>query len=62
MLRWVIRLNPMTPFVLGYQELLLYSRLPEPWVMVQMVAYASVAMLMGLWLFRRLEDTLAEAA
>ncbi len=61
-LRAVIRLNPMTPFVLGYQSLLLEARFPAWHVTAQMVAYAIAAMVIGLWLFRRLEDTLAEAA
>lgn len=61
-LRWVIRLNPMTPFVLAYQSLLLEARLPSWDVWVQMLMVSSIAMIVGLWVFGRLEDTLAEAA
>lgn len=61
-LQWVIRLNPMTPFVVGYHELLLFDRLPSASVWLQMVLYAAVAVALGSWIFRRLEDTLVEAA
>lgn len=61
-LQWVIRLNPMTPFVVGYHDLLLFDRIPPASVWLQMVIYATLALAVGSWIFRRLEDTLAEAA
>lgn len=61
-LRAVVQANPMTPFVLAYRSLLLEVSLPSWQIWLQMAAYAMVAMVAGVWLFRRLEDTLAEAA
>ena len=61
-LQWVIRLNPMTPFVIGYHDLLLFDRIPPGSVWLQMAVYAGFALMVGSWIFRRLEDTLAEAA
>ncbi|MBP8846014.1 MAG: Ldh family oxidoreductase, partial [Thermoanaerobaculia bacterium] len=31
-LTYVVRVSPMTPFALGYQELLFHGRLPGPWL------------------------------
>lgn len=57
----VLRLNPMTPFVVGFQDVFFFSRIPSTLDSVLMVAYALLAALAGLMVFDRLRDTLAEA-
>ncbi len=61
-LTYVVRVSPMTPFALGYQELLFHGRLPGPWLWAQMLGVAAVAWLAGAGLFARLRETLVEAA
>lgn len=60
-LRALLRLNPMTPFVVSYQDVLFWGHLPGLADTLLMVAYALAAMLAGFFVFDRLRDTLAEA-
>ncbi len=60
-LRAVLRLNPMTPFVVSYQDLLFYGHLPGAADTFLMIAYALVSISVGFVVFERLRDTLAEA-
>jgi ABC-type polysaccharide/polyol phosphate export permease len=60
-LRALLRINPMTPFVVAYQDLLFYGRLPGISDTLLMIGYATVALLAGFFVFDRLRDTLAEA-
>lgn len=57
----LIRLNPFTPFTLGYQELLFHGRVPAVGLWLQMAAMAALAWLVGSRLFDRLRETLVEA-
>src|SRR5262249_18472323 len=59
--RALLRLNPMTPFVVSYQDLLYWGRLPGMSDSLLMIAYALGSMLLGMTVFGRLRDTLAEA-
>ncbi len=59
---WVVRLSPVTPFTLAYQEVLFHRTVPDGTLWLQMTAVALLAWAGGTWLFGRLEDTLAEAA
>ena len=61
LLRALLRLNPMTPFVVSYQDVLFFGRLPAMSDALLMVAYALVSMIGGIFIFGRLRDTLAEA-
>lgn len=61
LLRAALRLNPMTPFVLGYQNVVYYGRMPSMPDMALMIGYAIVAAIAGVFVFGRLRDTLAEA-
>lgn len=61
LLRALLRLNPMTPFVVSYQDVLFFGRLPAMSDALLMVAYALVSMMGGIFIFDRLRDTLAEA-
>jgi ABC-type polysaccharide/polyol phosphate export permease len=60
-LRALLRLNPMTPFVVSYQDVLFFGHLPGIWDALLMIAYALASMAMGVIVFGRLRDTLAEA-
>jgi lipopolysaccharide transport system permease protein len=60
-LRWVVRLNPVTPFVMGYQQLLFYNTLPDGGVWLQMAVVALLSWWLGCSLFSRLQETLVEA-
>jgi ABC-type polysaccharide/polyol phosphate export permease len=60
-LRALLRVNPMTPFVVAYQDVLFFGRLPNLSDGLLMVAYAVVSLVAGFFVFDRLRDTLAEA-
>src|SRR5687768_12829054 len=60
-LRALLRLNPMTPFVVAYQDVLFYGRMPGISDALLMIAYAFASVTMGFFVFDRLRDTLAEA-
>jgi homopolymeric O-antigen transport system permease protein len=62
LLRYAIRANPFTPFALAYQDVLFFSRAPSALTWAQMGAVALICWLLGNGVFRRLADTLAEAA
>lgn len=59
-LKTLIRLNPMTPFVVAYQSIFVFGMLP-PWIdTLLMILYAAISILLGFAVFDRLRDTLAE--
>jgi ABC-type polysaccharide/polyol phosphate export permease len=60
-LRVLLRLNPMTPFVVAYQDIFFFGRLPNLSDAILIVAYAGSSLVMGFFVFDRLRDTLAEA-
>jgi len=60
-LRALLRLNPMTPFVIAYQDVLFFGRLPSRSDALLMIAYALASITLGIAVFDRLRDTLAEA-
>ena len=60
-LRALLRINPMTPFVVAYQDIFFFGRLPNLSDSVLIVAYAFGSLLLGFFVFDRLRDTLAEA-
>jgi len=59
---WLVRLNPFTPYALGYQQTLFYGVVPDLTLWLQMVLVALIAWACGTWLFERLRETLVEAA
>lgn len=60
-LRAMLRVNPMTPFAVAYQDIFFFGRLPNLSDAVLIVFYAGASLLMGFFVFDRLRDTLAEA-
>ena len=61
LLRALLRVNPMTPFVVAYQDILFFGRWPNLSDVVLIVAYSTTSVMMGFFVFDRLRDTLAEA-
>jgi lipopolysaccharide transport system permease protein len=60
-LRALLRLNPMTSFVVSYQDVLFFGHLPGLADTLLMIAYAFISLFAGLTVFERLRDVLAEA-
>ncbi len=60
-LRALLRFNPMTPFVVAYQDIFFFGRLPAISDIVLILVYSTGSLLMGFFVFDRLRDTLAEA-
>jgi ABC-type polysaccharide/polyol phosphate export permease len=58
--RWPVLLSPMSPFVLAYQQVFYYGRLPDPEVCLVGVLYATVAFFGGLALFSRVQHEFVE--
>jgi ABC-type polysaccharide/polyol phosphate export permease len=60
-LRAILRVNPMTPFVVAYQDIFFFGRFPSLSDSVLIVTYAFGSLMLGFFVFERLRDTLAEA-
>ena len=60
-LRALLRINPMTPFVVSYQDVFFWGRLPSLSDTFLMFAFALASVALGMTVFGRLRDTLAEA-
>lgn len=61
LMRTVLRFNPMTPFVVAFQDIFFFGRPPALVDVVLMVLYAFGSLAVGFIVFDRLRDTLAEA-
>jgi ABC-type polysaccharide/polyol phosphate export permease len=61
LLRALLRVNPMTSFVIAYQDVLFFGRFPSVSDTFLMLAYAFASIVVGFTVFDRLRDTLAEA-
>ncbi len=59
-MRALLRLNPMTPFVVAYQSLFVFGKVPDTLDVLLMLLYATISIMLGFWVFDRLRDTLAE--
>jgi ABC-2 type transport system permease protein len=58
--RWPVLLSPMSPFVLAYQQILYYGRVPDPEVCIVGVLYTMVALFGGLAIFTRVQHGFVE--
>ncbi|MDQ3283494.1 MAG: ABC transporter permease [Acidobacteriota bacterium] len=58
-LRALLRLNPMTPFVVTYQNLLFQRQLPNLSDALLIIVYAALSLYGGFFVFDRLRDTFA---
>lgn len=59
---WAVRLNPFTPFILAYQDVLFRGTFPNSLLWTQMALVSLVTWVLGAGLFERLRETLVEAA
>ncbi|HSP33332.1 MAG TPA: ABC transporter permease [Thermoanaerobaculia bacterium] len=59
--RALLRLNPMTSFVVAYQDVVFYGKLPAWSDTFLILAYSIASAGLGFFVFDRLRDTLAEA-
>lgn len=60
LIRTLILLSPLSPFVMAYQQIFYYHQWPDPSVWVVAVLYAAAAAAVGLRLFVTYEDRFAE--
>ena len=58
---WVVAHNPVTPYILAYQEAIFYGRWPAAELWAEMLVVSLVVWAAGAWVFDRLSDTLVEA-
>jgi ABC-type polysaccharide/polyol phosphate export permease len=59
-LRRVIQVNPVTPLIEVYRDVVLLGRIPSLLTWAWAVAVALVSWLVGAWIFSRLRETIAE--
>ncbi|HWQ00894.1 MAG TPA: ABC transporter permease [Gaiellaceae bacterium] len=55
-LRWV---NPLTPPLYALRDPLFYGKLPDVWDVVYLVVEMVLALVVGAWVFRRVDDRIA---
>ena len=58
--RTVVRFTPLSPFVVGYQDMFFYGRWPETSTWVTAASYAAVALVAGAWTFLAVDERLPE--
>jgi len=59
-LRGVLRLTPMSPYVVAYQQVFFYRSWPDAMTWALAIAYAAAALLAGMFVMLRHEDRFAE--
>lgn len=59
-LQTLLRLSPLSPFVLAYQVIFYYRQWPDAATWAAAVTYAAVALTVGMWVFLSAEAQLAE--
>ena len=59
-LRTLILMSPMSPYIGAYQDIFYYRQWPNAAIWMTAVGYAAGALLLGLWLIVRNEDSFAE--
>ena len=53
--RWVCSLNPMTPYVIYYREIIFRGNVPSPSIFIAVFLWAFVSLTLGLLVFSRFE-------
>ena len=56
----ILFLNPMTPMVMAFQDVLYYQRAPHLDTLIIVVAYALIALVAGYFIFQRLQRNFVE--
>ena len=58
---WLFNLNPMTPVIVAYRDILYYGKVPELGTLVHAVVFGVVMLIIGATVFRKLKRHFAEA-
>ncbi len=61
LVHWAVANNPLTPFILSYQQAIFFGHWPTPGLWLKMLVVSAVVWSLGAWIFDRLSDTLVEA-
>ncbi len=61
LMSWVLDLNPITYFIEAFQHIFYYQTNPEPFTIIFCTVFAFAALLLGFFVFYRLEKDFAEA-
>lgn len=56
--RWICNLNPMTPYVIYYREVIFSGNVPNPSIFINSFLWAFISLIFGLLVFSRLESKL----
>ena len=56
----ILYLNPMTPMVVAFQDILYYQRAPHLDTLITVVAYAMISLVAGYFIFRKLQRNFVE--
>jgi lipopolysaccharide transport system permease protein len=59
--RWIVMLNPMALIITMMRDCILYRIQPEPYILAYVALFTLVLLLLGYFIFDRLEPKLAEA-
>ena len=59
-LRWALLLNPIYPVIDAYHEIFVYQRAPALWPLLAFAAGTLALLVLGRWLFRRVESDLRD--
>lgn len=57
---YIFMLNPMTPIVIAYRDILYYSRIPDFGTLIQVFLFAIFFLLLGFYVFDKLQKGFAE--
>lgn len=59
-IRWILYINPMTHIIDAYRDIFLYHTLPNVYSVIYMIVTSVVILLLGLFIFKKLEKGFAE--
>jgi ABC-2 type transport system permease protein len=59
-LKWILYLNPMTPIIVAYRDILYYKQIPEMSTLLQALIIGVISVVVGYVAFRRLQRGFAE--
>ena len=54
--RWICNLNPMTPYVVYYRDIVFNGIVPHPLIFIISFLWAGFSLISGFWFFSRLES------
>ena len=60
-LMWVFNLNPMTPIIVAYRDILYYGRVPQLGTLIHATVFGLIVLVIGVLIFGKLKRHFAEA-